>query len=294
MSTSENQSSNLTTKSIALIVAMMISDSMFFVWAKLLFPYISPRVSVLYVMIISMLEIGIIAIVQKQLKLKTFFKNWGFFTVIGLLVAASTYINYEAVAFIDPGTASMLTQFSIIFGLVWGLLWLKEKLTPKQMIGAAVAILGVITITFQKGDYFRIGSIMVLSSAFFYSFHAALVKRYGGELNFFEFFTFRLATTGIFIFIFGWTSGSLAWPSAKAWPLLILVATIDIAIGRSLYYLILRRFKISLFSILMTLSPLLTVIWSVLIFDVIPTWIQLLGGVGILVGVSIVTRNRNR
>ena len=81
------------------------------------------------------------------------------------MVAASTYMSYEAVAFIDPGTASMLNQFSIVFGLVCGLLWLREKFTRMQMLGAVVAILGVITITFQKGDYIRLGSLMVLVTA---------------------------------------------------------------------------------------------------------------------------------
>ena len=92
--------------------------------------------------------------------------------------------------------------------------------------------------------------------------------------------------------LFSLARGTLVWPSAKAWPWLILVATLDIAIGRSLYYVVLRRLKISYLSILLTLSPLLTVIWSLFLFDVIPTVLQLLGGIGVIAGVLIVTLNR--
>lgn len=275
----------------ALIAVMMVLDSLFFIWAKVLLPYISPRTSVFYIMVISALEIGLIAWLQKKLTIRTFIRNWWFFLSIGIMVAASTYLSYEAVAFIDPGTASMLNQFSIVFGLLWGLFWLREKFTRKQMVGAMIAVAGVITITFQQGDYIRLGSFMVLGATFMYSFHAALVKRYGGHLYFFEFFFYRLLSTGIFIFFFSLSSGSLEWPSPRAWPWLILVATLDIAIGRSLYYIALRRLKISYFSILLTLSPLLTVLWSLLLFDVVPTYLQLIGGIGVIVGVVVVSLN---
>ncbi len=290
MQTTAQQTTSLSKASSgALLVVMMVLDSMFFIWARLLLPHFSPRISVLYVMLIGAVEVGIVALLQKRLRIKTFIQYWWFFLLIGILIAASTYINYEAVAFVDPGTASMLNQFSIVFGLVWGLVWLKEKLTTRQVIGAVIAIAGVVTITFQKGDYFRLGSLMVLGSALMYSFHAAFVKRYGSQLHFFEFFTFRLLSTALFSFASAGLQGSLAWPPAAAWPLLLLIATFDIAVGRSLYYLALRRFKVSLFSILFTLSPLLTVIWSRILFGVVPTWVQVIGGLGVIAGVLVVT-----
>jgi O-acetylserine/cysteine efflux transporter len=287
-----DKTTGISARTAGLIVIMMVFDSLFFVWARLMRPVIAPRTSVLYVMLISMVEVGIVAFLQKQLHLKTFFKLWWFFLGIGLLVAASTFLNYSAVAYIDPGTASMLVQFSIVFGLIWGLLWLQERFSRLQLVGAAIAICGVLVITFQKGDYLRLGSLMVLSTAFMYSFHTALVKRFADGLPFFEFFTYRLFSTALFIFLFNVGTGSLEWPSVKAWPLVFLTATIDVAIGRTFYYLVLRRFQISYFSILLTLSPLLTITWSYLLFDVIPTWIQLLGGMGVIAGVLIVTRNR--
>ena len=276
----------------AAIAVMMLFDSFFFIWARLMQPVIAPRTSVLFIMILSTLEIGLVALWKKQLRLRTFLRYWWFFLPVGLLVAASTYLNYVAVSYIDPGTASMLVQFSIVFGLLWGIFWLKDHFSHKQLIGALLAIAGVLVITFQKGDYLRLGSLLVLCSAFMYSLHAALVKRYGDAMPFFEFFTYRLLSTGLFIFLFNVFSGSLEWPSARAWPLLILVATLDIAVGRSFYYLVLRRFRISYFSILLTLSPLLTVTWAFLLFGVTPTLMQLLGGLGVIAGVLIVTRYR--
>jgi drug/metabolite transporter (DMT)-like permease len=63
---------------------------------------------------------------------------------------------------------------SVLFGLGFGLLWLRERLNRAQLLGAAICIVGVAIITFQPGDYFRLGSLLVVGSAFLYALHAAL------------------------------------------------------------------------------------------------------------------------
>ena len=221
-------------------------------------------------------------------------RNLIFFLIIGFLVAASTNINYEAVAFIDPGTASLLSQTSIIFGLALGLLWLRDKLTKKQLLGALIAILGVLIITFQPGDYLRLGSLMVLMSSFLYALHTAISKRFGSNINFVDFFFFRLLCTTLFLFLFSLGRQQLALPGWKAVVLLILVGTVDVVISRTLFYVTLRRMDMSVHAIILTLSPVATVLWSLLLFNTFPTWGQMIGGTAVLLGVLIVTLNQVR
>ncbi len=221
-------------------------------------------------------------------------RNLIFFLIIGFLVAASTNINYEAVAFIDPGTASLLSQTSIIFGLALGLLWLRDKLTKKQLLGALIAILGVLIITFQPGDYLRLGSLMVLMSSFLYALHTAISKRFGSNINFVDFFFFRLLCTTLFLFLFSLGRQQLALPGWKAVVLLILVGTVDVVISRTLFYVTLRRMDMSVHAIILTLSPVATVLWSLLLFSTFPTWGQMIGGAAVLLGVLIVTLNQVR
>lgn len=279
---------------VSLIGLMLIIDSAFFIFARLLQPLLPPRQSAFYMMTLGALIVIFYAALKKKLHFRVFFKNLGFFLLIGFLVALSTNLNYEAIAFIDPGTASMLNQFTIIFGMFWGLVWLHEKLTKNQIIGAAIAIVGVVTITFQKGDYLRLGSLLVLISAMSYSFHSAVVKKYGADFNFLEFFAFRLLTTSFFIFIWNIFTIKMTWPSMKAWPILITVAVAEVAISRALYYMILRKYPISILSIILTISPVLTIVWSFLIFEILPKPIHLLGGLGIIIGVVIMSGLRGK
>lgn len=277
-----------------LVVPLLIVDSLHFVFARLLLPHISPGVSAMYVLAVATLEVGLFALIRGRLHVKVLRTHIGFFLAIGILVATSTNINYEAVAFIDPGTASLLAETYILFGVGFGLIWLRDKLSRTQMAGALVAVAGIFIITFQPGDYMRLGSVLVLCSAFMYALHAAIAKRYTGDIEFLDFFLFRLLFTTGFLLLFALGRGALAWPSTNVWPLLVIVGTVDVVISRTLYYVALRRLRMSIHSIVLTLSPVAAICWSLLLFDVFPTPQQLMGGVAVILGVLLVTVGRNR
>lgn len=278
---------------LLLVTMLLLVDSLHFVFARLLLPHISPGVSAVYVMAIGTIEIGLLGLFQRRLHFSILRKHLGFFLAIGFLIGISTNINYESVAFIDPGTASLLSKASILFGLGFGLFWLREKFSLIQVGGALVAVVGVFVIAFQPGDYLRAGSLLILGSAFMYALHAATVKRYGGRIEFLSFFFFRLLCTTGFLFLFALGRQTLVWPSSRSWVLLALAGTIDVVISRLFYYASLRRLKMSLFSIVLTLSPVATILWSLLLFDTLPTLQQLLGGAAVILGVLIVTLNQN-
>jgi len=281
----------LANRGFLLIITLLIVDSLHFVFARLLLPHISPGVSAMYVLAIGTVEVGLLGLIRRSLHLRTLRRYLWFFLTIGFLIGASTNINYEAVALIDPGTATLLSKTSILFGLGFGLLWLRESLTPAQIGGALVAVAGVFIISFQPGDYLRIGSLLVLGATLMYALHTAIVKRYGGEIEFLDFFFFRLLCTTGFLFLFALTRRALVWPSATAWLLLVLVGTVDVVISRTLYYMALHRLKMSIHSIVLTLSPVAAILWSLLLFDTAPLPQQLLGGAAVILGVLIATFN---
>lgn len=274
----------------ALLVALLLVDSLHFVFARLLLPHANPFLSALFVMGIGTLEVGIFGIVTGRLGLAAFTRHWGFFLAIGFCIGVSTAISYSAVALIDPGTASILGKTSIVFGVALGIFWLGDRFSPLQMAGAALSLIGLVIVTFQPGDYLRVGSLLIVFSTLLYSVHTALTKRYGDGMDLLNFFFYRLLLTSLFLFAIAAIQGELALPATPtAWGLLVLAGTVDVVISRTLYYTALRRLDMSVFSILLTVAPVAAILWSFLLFDIFPNPRQLLGGGVVLAGVLVVT-----
>ncbi len=276
------------------IAILLLVDSLHFVFARLLLPYLPGGTSAFYVLAIATLQVFIFLGLRRRIRFSIFRSNLRFFLAIGLLVATSTTFNYVAVGYIDPGTASLLAQSATIFALGFSIFWLREKLTGLEIIGALIALIGVFVISFQPGDYLRLGSLLVLASAFMYALHAAIVKRHGGQMDFGNFFLFRVASVTGFLLLFTSIRGQLIWPSWEAWRFLILAGTIDVVFSRVLYYLALRRLQMSFHTIILTLSPVITIIWSLILFSEKPTAQSFVGGAAVILGVVIVTWGKSK
>jgi len=276
------------------IAVLLMVDSLHFVFARLLVPYLPGGTAAFYVLAVATVEVAIFLAIRREIRFDVFRGNLRFFLTIGLLVATSTAFNYVAVEFIDPGTASLLAQTSTIFALALSLIWLRERLNRLEVAGALVAIVGVFIIDFQTGDFWRLGSLLILASSFMYALHAAIVKRHGGELEFRNFFLWRIASTTGFLLIFTVARGQLAWPEPRAWIILFTAGTVDVVISRVLYYLALRRLRMSFHTVILTLSPVITILWSLALFGELPTLQGLIGGAAVLTGVAIITVGRSR
>ena len=276
------------------VIFLLLADSLHFVFARLLLPYLPPATSAMYVLAIATVQLVVFTLILGHARLTMFRRYVWFFLAVGFLVGASTALNYTAVAFVDPGTAALLGKTSVLFGLAFGLIWLKERFNAIETVGAVVAIIGTIIITFQPGDFFRLGALLVLISTFMYALHAALVKRYSTDMGLAEFFLFRLLCTTGFLFLFVAGRGQLEWPVWPAWMILVLAGTIDVVLSRGLYYVALRKLKLTHHTLILALGPLVTILWTFLLFGIAPTAQQLVGGAAVLVGVLLVTVGRER
>lgn len=276
---------------LAFVFILLLVDSLHFVFARLMVPYLDPYTSAFYVLGVATVQVGGYLLVRRQLQWSLLWKHWRFFAVIGFLVAFSTVLNYIAVGFVDAGTASLLGKSSIVFSVLLGLFWLKERLTTLQWAGTAVALIGVFIISFEpsSAEFGRAGALMVLGGSAMYATHAAVVKRYGGEMEFGNFFFFRILLTTLFLAVFAAGQGQLVVVrEPRPLLLLILIGTVDVVISRILYYQALRRLNLSIHAIMLTMSPVIAIGWSLLLFGERPSSQGLVGGTAVIIGVILV------
>jgi drug/metabolite transporter (DMT)-like permease len=273
-----------------LVPLLLVTDSLYFIFARLLLPHFPPAAGAFYMMAVAAVEI--LVLLRFRIHLGTLARHPWFFLAIGLLVGVNTNMGFVSVRYVDPGTASLLSRMSILFGVALGLLWLRERLTRVELGGAALAVVGVAVISFQPGDYLRLGALIVIAATFLYALHSAVVKRYGGDIPFGEFLFYRVASVATVLLVLAAGQGALVWPSAVGWAWLLLAATVNVVISRGLYYLALRRMDMSVLTIILTLAPVVTWLWSMALFGGRPSVAEIAGGMATLAGVLIVTASR--
>jgi drug/metabolite transporter (DMT)-like permease len=279
---------------LPMLALLLLFDSMHFIFARLLLPYVSPNVSAMYVMIVATIQVGIYGVATGQLGLAALRNHWRFFLIIGLLIGISTHLGFIAIGFIDVGTAAMLNQISTVFSVGFGLFWLREHFSPIQLLGTGIAIVGSFVIAYQPDARLQWGALLIIVGSFCYSLHFAIVKRHGSQIDFVNFFFYRILSTALLLFLSAAGRQVLSWPSLQGWLVILVTATVDVTISRIFYYLALRRLNMSLLSVISTLSPVAAIVWAVLLFGTLPTGQQLLGGLAILVGVLVVTGMKGR
>jgi drug/metabolite transporter (DMT)-like permease len=276
----------------ALFAALLVVDSFHYIFARLLLPHIHPTASAFFVLAVATVEVIVFAGVRRGLRWQPARDHFWFFASIGFLIAVSTVLSYLSIAYIDPGTASMLAKSGVIISLLLSVFWLRERLNRMQVAGAALAVIGAVTISFHPGAVMQWGALLILAATFFYALHAAIVKRWGEGMSFLDFFVFRLLFTAIFLFFFAVGGGHLIWPDTPTWLLLLLAGTVDVVISRALYYQTLRLFPMSIHTIILMLSPVVAIGVSFFLFGEFPGTQDLIGGAMVLAGIFVVNRAR--
>lgn len=288
--------SKLTQNTGAILFILLIIDSMHLIFAALLRPYFPAVTGGFLVLGFATLEVWLFLAWRREVRWQVLRDNLWFFLTVGGLVGGATWLSYMSVRFVDPGTAALLSRSSTIFTIGLGLIWLKDRLNLWEWTGTALALVGVVIISFQPGeDYLRIGSVIVLGSSFLYALHVAVVKRFGNDLDFKNFFLFRVMATTFALFLMVWQQDAFVGPAEPiGWFFAALAGTVDVVISRVLYYWSLRKLTVSYHAIVLMMSPVVTIVWAFLIFSEYPTVRALIGGALVLSGLIVVNLKRGR
>jgi drug/metabolite transporter (DMT)-like permease len=207
---------------------------------------------------------------------------------------------HYAIEEVGAGLATVLgnVQVVIVGLLAWALF--RERLSRSSLLAIPVAMLGIVLISgvFENGAYGdnpALGAFYGLLTGLAYSgFLLALrrssdPRRVAGPL-----FEATLASM-VFIVPIGLVLGNLDWtPPLEATLWLMVLALSSQVVGWLLISISLARLPTALTSVLLTLQPLLSVVFAAWLVDERPSPLQLVGAAAILAGLIIASAGHGR
>jgi drug/metabolite transporter (DMT)-like permease len=205
-------------------------------------------------------------------------------------------LQATALLAIDASSAGWLISFSPIFTVILSMLFLHDRMNLIKAAGMMLAILGVLLVTTSKSGQsfefqFNIGFILMLLSTLNWAVYSVLLKRLkipypSLVVTFYMSIIGLLLTTPFLLRNKGWESLSLL--THTEWAHLIFLGVFVSGIAYWYWGKALEVLEASKVSMFLYLEPITTLIAAVLLLHEKVFFINVVGGVIIIIGVVIV------
>lgn len=255
----------------------------------------------LFIINFSPLRERILGLINRKSKVENYItrKEYGilFLTAIfGTFIAPALYLS--GLFRITAVNAALLANAEIIFIILLGVLFLKEHIGRKDIVGFIFLLIGAIflsTNNFQNVTFNQnlFGSLLVISASFFWSMDTILSKFLSNKRNIILITALKTAMGGSILLLISLVMGlEFSLPLDKV-PLLLFIGLICLSFSLPLIYFAIRIIGSTRTGSIFSLSSLFGAITAFIALGEPLTIIQLSFGVLMVAGVYILYMGQN-
>ena len=203
-------------------------------------------------------------------------------------------LTYNGLNIIDASSAVLLVQLEVPFGILIAFFLLKEIPKIKNLIGLAIAFIGVFILTGApnlEGKYF--GVLLTLSGAFTWSLGAVMAKPLSKKIGAFALMTWLCVFSGpLLILISTIVNGNpiqyILSANFYSWITVIYLGFIMQPIAYGAWYYVLRKYPVNKIMPVLLLLPVTGLLTAIFLLGEEPAKQVFLGGAIILFGVGMI------
>lgn len=239
-------------------------------------------------LLVGVLILSIILLIGNWNKIKNLsFKDWKSLTIIGLIGGSIPFLLFfKGLQLMAPSNASFIHKTMIVWVSVLAIIFLKEKLDRKIVIGSLLILIGNFLLLKIISFEISTGLILVFLAAMFWSAEIILSKKALAKMDGNTVAFGRMLFGTIFILAFlvatGQTSGILALNSQQMIWILI---TSGLLLGYVLtFYNGLKTVKASTAVAILSIGAVITSILNLIFLDHILTLLQISGIILLVIG----------
>jgi drug/metabolite transporter (DMT)-like permease len=217
--------------------------------------------------------------------------------ILGSVIAPVIYLN--GLNLITAVNASLLMNVEILFIIVIGIFFLKEKFNRKEIFGFFFLIIGTLFFTMngQLGDFSvstSLGSVLIIVAAFFWSIDTSLSKFLSNKRDLILITALKCSIGGFILFFLSLKMGLHFKIPLNQIPYLLFIGLISIGFSFVLIYFSIRQIGSTRTGSLFSLSSLFGAIFAFIILKEPFTFSQLFFGLIMLMGVFILFKMKSK
>lgn len=283
---------------LPLILQQLIASSTHIV-AKNAVTNIDPFVAVLWRAIFSCLLFAVWIYIKRASFVPIEKKDIGRILILGFInIPLNQLAFFKGLSYTTPANTALLYALTPTFVFILTAFTKHEKPTLSRFMGIAIAFAGVIILVlFEKGLSLNpehvLGNVLVLSASFswaiFTTFGRPLVLKYGA-INMTAMAMFAGLITYLPFYAVVPTYTALSDITMPSWLSIAYLGWITSGLGYTLWYIALAKIPASRVAVFNNMQPIVTTLFAMVFFGIMPTPLFILGGLIVLTGVVITQR----
>lgn len=225
---------------------------------------------------------------------------FGFMRRIFWISVVSATIQY-ALTFtgldgLNASTAIIVVQLEFPFMVIMAAVVFKDRLSWSQIAGIALAFMGIVMIAGQpqlQDDFLPV--FLVIGGAFTWAVGQIMIKKLGGQVGGFTLIAWVAAFATPQLFFASWLFEEGQVQAIRTmnwigWAVVVYLGLVMTALGYSIWYHLLGKFRISQIGPFLLLLPVTSIAGSVLLLDEQLSTIDFVGAIIVIFSVWIITR----
>ncbi len=211
-------------------------------------------------------------------------------------------LTFTGLKHMDASLAIIVVQLEVPFGVIMGALLFREHVGWQKILGILLAFAGVALIAgMPEKETALWPALLVVGGAFTWAVSQIMVKQMKGAVNGFTLIAWVGLFAGPQMLLGSFLFEQGQWEAVQTatwigWSTVVYLAVMMTAIGYSIWFHVLNHNPVTQVMPVLLLLPVVGVIGSVVILGEKPGFMTLVGGLIVILGVSLIifTRERSR
>lgn len=236
----------------------------------------------------AVLSLGMMIVFRGGIDLRVLFDKIRIYLGISIIMTIAALCWFASISLAGPSVATFVAQLGIVIGVLLGAIVLRERLTVLDGVGGVLAIAGALAISYRSGETVVIGVALALITSLGWALQSLLVKRHVAVIDKLDLLLVRSITMCIGVLGLSAVTSGLVWPGVWVIPASVVLALFGFVLVNLLIYHALNYTSLAKVSVLSVIEPPTVMVGAFLVFGDLPTMMQLMGGLLILIGVSLI------